>query len=134
MKMNALISPTLDPETLDITYRYKYSLDNGKTWHDVPSDGTINVKSEKVTISEKSIFNMTQEQLKKAIGKNVIVSERWGFGLKFYQANLEGVEFHYYGTKEEIHLHLRVLPKIQSLLSQETFDLRPNNRMIYLPS
>lgn len=76
---------------------------------------------------------ITQEQLKKAIGKNVIVSDRWGFGLMFYQAKLQGIEFHYYKTREATHLHLKFYRKYKPITSI-TFDLRPNQRMIYLPS
>ena len=76
---------------------------------------------------------MTQEQLKKAIGKNVIVSEQWGFGLKFYQAKLQGIGFHYFHTHESTHLHLEFYEKYRPITSR-TFSLQPNNQMVYLPS
>ena len=75
---------------------------------------------------------MTINEIRACIDRRVIVSDRWGFGLKFYQAELLGVEVHYYKDRSETHLHLEFdgyCPIIH-----RTFDLRPNKHRIYKPT
>ena len=80
-------------------------------------------------------MTVTIEQLREWIGSNVIVSDLWGFGYKFYKARLIAVEVHYYKDSYRIYLNLDWQEKYAPII-HKTFEILPenNNRNVYRPT
>ena len=76
---------------------------------------------------------MSDAELDELIGKNVIVSDLWGFGFKFYQAKVVGTERKHYSSRIERHLVVKWYEKYAPII-HKTFELRPGKRNVYKPT